>query len=149
MKKLDCGCGSGKRPAAGYDAYCDIIKPRPGVILPEPYYECPMENMSCFKDGEFDFVRCHHSIEHVTDPAKACSELMRIASAGVISFPPPQAEMMFGRRDHNWYVFIDRKRLLFVKKWHKSLGIARAVTRCELNVEFLWNTSFQFQVVRV
>lgn len=147
MKRIDIGCGSGpKRPARGFDMYCDVIAPRPGVILPDPYVQCPMEAMP-FKDKEFDFARCHHVIEHTQDPDRACSELIRIARAGVLSFPPPQAEMMFGRRDHNWFVFVDRGRLLFVKKRYACYGVPRAVTRCELNVDFPWEGDFQWQVV--
>jgi SAM-dependent methyltransferase len=106
-----------------------------------------MEDMP-FRDKEFDWARCHHVIEHTTDPDKACQELIRIAKAGILSFPPPQAEMMFGRRDHNWYVFVDRQRLLFVPQWHESMGIPRAKTRCELNVNFQWEETFEWQVVR-
>jgi hypothetical protein len=147
---IDIGCGSGpKRPAPDYDMYCDVIAPRPGVILPEPYVQCAMEDMSCFKDKEFDYARCHHVAEHVVDPDRAMSELQRIARSGVINTPPAQAEMQFGRKDHNWYVFIDRGRLLFIEKWHKSLGIPRPVTRCELNQDFYWQDSFEWQVVRV
>ena len=144
-KKIDVGCGGGRRPAAGYDMYCDKFMPKDP---PKPFVKCPMEDMP-FGDKEFDWARCWHVIEHTTDPAKACDELMRIAEAGVIAFPPPQAEMLFGRREHNFYVFPDRGRLLFVPKWHRSLGIPRAVTRCELNVTFEWEGSFQYQVVDV
>ena len=102
-KTLDCGCGSGpKRPAKGFSAYCDVIKPGPGVILPSPYFCCKMEDMSCFGNKEFDYVRAHHSIEHVTDPALACKELIRVAKAGILSFPPPQAEMLFGRKQNRF-----------------------------------------------
>jgi ubiquinone/menaquinone biosynthesis C-methylase UbiE len=100
-----------------------------------------------FKDKEFDYARCHHVIEHTQDPDKACRELIRIAKEGILSFPPPQAEMMFGRKDHHWFVFVDRGRLLFVKKRHSSYGVARKVTGCELNVDFRWKDSFQWQVV--
>jgi len=147
MKKLDCGCGSGRRPAPGYDAYCDIIAPAPGVILPTPYYQCPLEDMRCFKNKEFDFVRCHHALEHTNDPGRACSELVRIAKAGILSFPTPQAELMFGRKDHNWFVFVDRGRLLFVRKRNPSLGIERRLTGCELNVDFKWENDFKWQMV--
>lgn len=147
---LDAGCGSGpKRPAAGFSAYCDVIKPREGVQLPDPYYVAPLEDMGCFTDKQFDWVRSNHSLEHCIDPDKACAEIIRVGKAGIISFPPPQAEMLFGRRDHNWYIFVDRGRLLFVSKWHDSLGIPRAVTRCELNVNFTWQDSFEWQVVRL
>lgn len=147
MKRIDIGCGSGpKRPAPGYDMYTDVIEPREGVVLPTPYIQCPMEKMP-FPDKEFDFARCHHVIEHTDDPDRACAELIRIARAGIVSFPPPQAEIMFGRRDHKWFVFIDRGRLLFVRKRHPSYGVPRAVTRCQLNVDFTWEESFSWQVV--
>lgn len=147
---LDLGCGTGeKRPTPGFSAYVDVIPVREGVVYPEPYYCTPMEDLSCFADKEFDYVKAHHSIEHCDDPDKACSEILRVGKAGCISFPPPQAEMMFGRRDHNWYIFIDHGRLLFVQKFHASLGIPRRVTGSELNVNFEWTDSFDWQVVRV
>jgi SAM-dependent methyltransferase len=145
MKKVDVGCGGTLRRAApGYDVYTDVVEPE--LQLPGKYVRCAMENMP-FADKEFDFARCHHVIEHTEDPAKACSELIRIAKAGILSFPPMQAEIMFGRKDHNWFVAVDRGRLLFIAKRHASYGVPRAVTRCELNVNFEWKDSFDYQVV--
>ena len=144
MKRIDIGSGGGRRPAAGYDMYTDVNMPK---VPPEPFVQCPMEKMP-FGDHEFDWARCHHVIEHVQDPDLACSELIRIAKAGLLSFPPPQAELMFGRRDHNWFVFVDRNRLLFVRKRHPSYGVPRSETRCQLNVDFEWNGTFEWQVVR-
>lgn len=144
--KIDVGCGAGpNRPAKGYDAYCDIHDPK--LVTVRPYFQCAMEDMGCFKDKEFDFARCHHVLEHVSDPNRACAELIRIARAGLISFPTPQAEIQFGRKDHNWFIFIDRGRLLFLRKRNPSYDIPRAVTGCELNVNFPWEGSFQWQVV--
>lgn len=145
MSKIDVGCGSGpKRPAPGYDMYCDIHEPQ--LVTVRPYVQCPMEAMP-FKDKEFEYARCHHVIEHTQDPDRACSELIRIARSGLLSFPPPQAEILFGRRDHNWFVFVDKGRLLFVRKRHPSYGVPRAVTGCQLNVDFRWEGSFRWQVV--
>lgn len=149
-RTLDAGCGSGpKRPARGFSAYCDIIKPGPGVILPEPYFCTPLEDLSCFKDKEFDFVRAHHCLEHVIDPDKACAEIIRVGKRGIISTPPAHACIMFGRADHRWLVFHDRDRLLFLEKWHRSLGIPRSVTQCQLNQNFIWEGSFRWQTVHV
>ena len=100
-----------------------------------------------FKDKEFDYARCHHVIEHTEDPAKACSELVRIARGGILSFPPPQAELMFGRKEHRWFVFVDKGRLLFVAKRHPSYGIERRKTGCTINVDFEWKDSFKWTVV--
>lgn len=144
MKKIDIGSGGGRRPAAGYDMYTDIFMPKDP---PKPFVQTPAEDLSMFKDKEFDYARCHHVIEHVNDPNLACAEIIRIAKAGRLSFPPMQAEVMFGRRDHNWFVCIDRGRLLFIKKRHASYGIPRSITRCELNVDFDWEGDFQWQVV--
>lgn len=143
MNRIDIGSGGGRRPAKGYDMYTDLNMPKDP---PTPFVQCGMEKMP-FGDKSFDFARCHHSIEHTNDPGRACAELIRIARAGILSFPPPQAEILFGRRDHNWFVFVDRGRLLFIKKRHASYGVPRAVTRCELNVNFSWEGSFDFQVV--
>lgn len=49
-------------------------------------YECPVEQTP-FADKQFDFVYCSHVLEHSTDPAKACTELMRIAKRGYIETP--------------------------------------------------------------
>ena len=145
---LDAGCGTGpKRPAADFSCYCDVIPVRAGVQYPDPYYCAPLEDMSCFGDKQFDWVRSHHSIEHTTDPDKACSEIVRIGKAGVLSFPTPQAEQMFGRRDHNWFVYIDRGRLLFVAKRYACYGVPRSETHCELNQDFYWKESFEWKVV--
>lgn len=144
-RKIDVGCGATLRRAApGFDVYTDIVECE--LDLPGKYVRCAMEQMP-FRDNEFDYARCHHVIEHTEDPGKACSELMRIARAGIISFPPMQAEIMFGRTDHNWFVVVDRGRLLFIKKRHASYGIPRRVTGCELNVDFKWEGSFKWQVV--
>lgn len=143
--KIDVGCGGTLRRAKpGFDVYTDIVEPELG--LPGKYIRCAMEKMP-FKDKEFSYAKCHHVIEHVQDPDKACAELIRIAEKGILSFPPAQAEIMFGRKDHNWFVFIDRGRLLFVKKRHPSYGVPRRETNCQLNVNFPWEGSFEWQTV--
>jgi hypothetical protein len=145
--KVDIGCGGTmKRAAKGFDVYTDVIHPSKADV-PGQYIQCPMEKMP-FKDKEFIYARCHHVIEHTEDPGKACKELVRIAEEGIISFPPMQAEIMFGRKDHNWFVVVDRGRLLFIKKRHASYGIPRGDTGCELNVDFQWKGSFEWQVVQ-
>jgi len=146
LKRIDIGSGDGKRPAKGYDVYTDVNLPR--TPMPGKFVLCPMESMGMFQDKEFDYARCHHVIEHVNDPDAACTQLIRIAKAGIISFPTPQAELMFGRRDHNWFVFVDRGRLLFVRKRYPCFGVPRRVTYCELNVDFNWEGSFKWITVK-
>ena len=147
---LDAGCGTGpKRPAAGFSCYCDIIPVRDGVQYPDPYYCAPLEDMSCFADKQFDWVRCHHAIEHTINPAKACDELMRVGKAGIISFPGTLAEMCYGRVDHTHYVFVDRGKLVFVPKFHASLGIPQRRARGALNVDFVWHGKFKNVLLKI
>ena len=147
---LDAGCGTGpKRPAAGFSVYCDVIPVRGGVLYPTPYFNAPLEDMSCFADKQFDWVRCNHAIEHTINPAKACDELMRVGKAGIISFPGTLAEMCYGRRDHTHYVFVDRGRLVFVPKFHASLGIPQRRARGALNVDFVWHGKFKYVLLKI
>ena len=144
--RVNIGCGGTKRRAGtGFDFYTDINPAK--EKLDGTFVQTPAESMPMFGDKEFDYAQCHHVIEHVNDPDRACSEIIRIAKAGRLSFPPMQAEIMFGRSDHNWFVCIDHGRLLFIKKRHASYGIPRAETGCELNVDFDWVDSFEWQVV--
>jgi len=145
---LDAGSSIGtKRPAPGFSAYCDVIVPREGDIVPENYHTAPLEDMSCFSDKQFDWVRCHHAIEHTYDPDKACRELIRVGKAGIISYPPMWSCMLFGRRDHNWFVTEDHGRLVFIKKRHASYGVPRCEVGTELNRNFEWKDSFKWLVV--
>ena len=41
-----------------------------------------IENMTIYKDGQFDFLVCSHVLEHVSDPVKAAQELQRVLKSG-------------------------------------------------------------------
>ena len=145
---LDAGSGIGpKRPAPGFSAYCDIIVPCNGDVVPENYHVAPLEDMSCFGDKIFDYVRCHHSLEHCEDPDKACKEIIRVGKSGLISYPPMWSCMLFGRADHRYFMTEDHGRLLFIRKRHPSYGVPRKVVGTELNRNFNWVGSFKWQVV--
>lgn len=139
--KIDIACG--ERPNLDCLVHTDIYTPK--FVFPEghKFVLCPCEEMP-FEDKEFDFSYCHHGIEHVQDPDKACSEIIRISKSGILYFPTPQIEMLLGRSDHNWYVFIDSGRLLFIQKFHKSLCKKYKVER---ENKFIWKGSFEWTVV--
>ena len=104
--RIDVGCGHKPRP--GFDVYTDVymsdaVKNNPELV--HKFVEAPLENMPLFLDKQFDFAYCHHVIEHVNDPDKACKELTRIAKEGVLYFPSPQLEIVCGRYDHKWLIF--------------------------------------------
>ncbi len=68
--------------------------------------ECTVEETP-FADKEFDFVYCSHVLEHVTDPEKACAELMRIGKRGYIETPKPGKDVLFNTAavsNHKWAV---------------------------------------------
>ena len=121
--KIDIGCGP--RPHAGYDAYTDVYLPKNIAQNPEllsKFTKTGLEDMSMFKDKQFDYAYGHHMIEHIEDPNKACAELVRIAKAGILYFPSVEIDILIGRNDHNWLIFPDYKKnhLLFIKKRFKS-----------------------------
>jgi len=159
VKRIDIGCGP--KPQKGYDAYIDIYMNRSVRIHPEianRFTKTCAEDLSMFKDKEFDFAWCHHVIEHVQDPNKACAEIMRIAKTGVFYFPTVSIEILCGRDDHNWMVFpnYEKKHLLFIKKRFKSFygqGGKRNIQAdarpwiCNQSPPFEWKDSFTWTVV--
>jgi ubiquinone/menaquinone biosynthesis C-methylase UbiE/MoaA/NifB/PqqE/SkfB family radical SAM enzyme len=81
----------------------------------KPVYECSVENMP-FADKEFDFVYCSHVLEHVSDPVKACKELMRVGRRGYIETPAPGKDMWLNTAamsNHRWKVELDKDTLVF------------------------------------
>jgi len=138
-KRIDIGCG--EKPQVCFDVYTDIYQPK--VEVPGKFVLCSVESMP-FQDDEFSYSRCHHVIEHTSNPDRACRELIRISKAGTLWFPTPQAELLFGRADHRWFVFVERGKLLFVAKRFASYKIKCA---CLKSIEFLWEKRFSWEIV--
>jgi radical SAM superfamily enzyme YgiQ (UPF0313 family)/ubiquinone/menaquinone biosynthesis C-methylase UbiE len=72
----------------------------------KPVFECDVEQMP-FGDQEFDFVYCSHVLEHVSDPEKACRELMRVGKRGYIETPTRGKDVwldMTRTSNHRWWV---------------------------------------------
>jgi len=138
-KKIDVGCG--ERPHVGYNTYTDIYQPN--TSIEGNFVLCSMENMP-FADKEFAYSRCHHVIEHVSNPDCACKELIRVSKKGTLWFPTPQAELLFGRGDHRWFIFVENNKLLFVARRFRPYSIKIS---CEKSVEFPWEGGFEWEVV--
>lgn len=83
-----------------------------------------------FRDKTFDYAYACHVLEHVTDPSRACAELMRVARAGYIETPDPFYEQGYNypeleRRGwpfHRWFVWVNEAgTLTFEPKTEESL----------------------------
>jgi len=137
--QVEVGCGG--IPAAGYDVYTDVYTP--DVEIPGKFVLCAMENMP-FGDKEFEYSRCHHVIEHTSNPDRALAELVRISRKGTLWFPTPQAELLFGRADHRWFVFVEGPKLVIVARRFSPYQVKAAVKK---DVRFDWEGNIQWQVI--
>jgi hypothetical protein len=79
-----------------------------------------------FRDHQFDFVICSHTLEDVRDPLWVCSELVRVGKRGYIEVPSRAAESTMGKErpgmaglsHHRWLIDITGTHIQFVPKWH-------------------------------
>jgi hypothetical protein len=114
-----------------------------------------------FRDKEFDFVVCSHTLEDIRDPLWVCSEIIRIGKAGYIEVPSRLWETcrgmepgIAGLSHHRWLIDIDpgANSIRFLQKLHRihnwRYSLPHSVLR-KLPVEqtaqwLLWNGSFEF-----
>jgi len=170
---LDIGCGN--RPFAQATHLVDVSltdhSERFGYPIPldgRPFYECSVEELP-FDDGSFDYAYCSHVLEHVERPDLACRELMRVAKRGYIETPRSWVEYVFGAASHRWLIDDELGVLIFREKLAAEdsdpLGIRDAIfslmdnprfrahwnsagIRAVRNVEWHWDGSFDFAVIR-
>ena len=100
--------GSGHNPKARSDVLCDKFigddEQRGGAIITDrPMVEADGELLP-FADRAFDYVICSHVLEHVEDPKRFISELMRVARRGYIETPSEIGERIYGWHYHKWVV---------------------------------------------
>jgi SAM-dependent methyltransferase len=169
---LDIGCGGMPYQHATHLADVSLFDHRgrfglPVPLLPRPVFECSVENMP-FEDSQFDFVYCAHVLEHVSDPAAACRELMRVGRRGYIECPRSWTEYVFSAPDHRWLVDYESGTLIFREKLRieqgDPLGLRFAIfawlrdpefrrhwdssaTRALRAVRVYWESSFDFVVI--
>ncbi len=103
---LDVGSGHNPHPRSDIlcDRYIEDDTERGGSIRADrPLIVADAHNLP-FKDKAFDYVIASHIIEHMDDPVRFCSELMRVARRGFIASPTEIAEHLFYWPFHKWYV---------------------------------------------
>lgn len=85
---------------------------------------CAPEVWRAFRDKEFDFVVCSHTLEDVRDPIFVCAQLVRVAKAGYIEVPSRfrecakwrYGELGMGFEHHRWIVDVEDGTVAFSAK---------------------------------
>lgn len=131
-KVLDIGSGAYPFPLATHLA--DLFEgetPHRAEPLVRDHRElrvCNIEELP-YGDKEFEFVYCSHVLEHVSDPAKACEEIMRVGKRGYIETPTRTSDIMFNftrlKNHHRWHIIFAQNTLIFIEwtdKEHRDTG---------------------------
>ena len=69
---------------------------------PRPLFDADVTDMP-FVDKVFDYVICSHLLEHVTDPAAAIDEMVRVSKAGYIEVPRATSAKVIDFPSHVWW----------------------------------------------
>lgn len=125
------------------------------------------KTLSIFKNKEIDFLYTMQMLEHVDDPEKACSEIMRVAKRGFIDTPRDICDIHMGHPEHKWFINLVDNVLVFSKKPFLNInspifGVYPLVAfwsdpevsllldfyyRNVSNVQFEWNGEFKYKVI--
>ena len=123
-----------------------------------------------FANRTFDFVYCAHIFEHIDDPIKACSEVMRVGRGGYLETPNFMKDMLFcqaAHMNHHWHTIAAGTTLFFFEYTSRQLEGIRSSVWHDLiwssfyhplqdvfvenqdlfNTMFLWSNKFDVQVV--
>ncbi len=116
---VDIGSGEHPFPRATIlaDLYLDESPHRTRSIVRDdrPFLLVDIHHLP-FRDNSVDFVYCSHVLEHVDDPIKACSELVRVGRRGYIETPTFASDILFSWANqvkHRWHVVASEKYLFF------------------------------------
>ncbi len=168
-KVLDIG--GGHKPLKRADYYVDfdltdgIHRDGQGIPaeLKDRYIVADVHKLP-FSDKSVDFVYCSHVLEHVSDPAMACKEIIRVGKRGFIETPRKWVELCAGHPSHQWLIdamegtivfekrnFIESPYLnsLLISVWNSKKLEELALKRF-LNIsclQFYWEDEFSFRVI--
>lgn len=120
-KVLDIGGGHSPLPEATIVVEYNLTSghDRDGHSIPlDPRYVEGDAQALPFPDQTFDFAYATHVFEHVRDPAKACTEMARVAPRGYIETPRKMTELFAGYPSHRWLVDVVEGVLTFERRWY-------------------------------
>jgi len=115
-----------------------------------------------FRDKQFDFVLCSHTLEDIRDPIGVCAELVRVARAGYIEVPSRLVEsskgverpFYCGYYHHRWLCETEGTKISFMfkpamlhayRRFHFNTGPFRKINPKYESTGFFWDGSFQFE----
>lgn len=120
-RKWDLNICCGKTDGGGVNA--DIVKHKdlPNFVLIKDIYRLP------FKNKQFNYVLCSHTIEHVDNPVRFYQELKRVGKYVVLVVPPlwDIFASFFAFPSHKWICLaIQKEHTTLPKMIPYSLAIA-------------------------
>ncbi|MGC2062327.1 MAG: radical SAM protein, partial [Thermodesulfovibrionales bacterium] len=168
-KVLDIGGGHNPFFRADYIIDSDIADGlhRDGQKIPaalqDKYINADVHNLP-FDDKSIDFIYCSHVLEHVLDPVRACSELIRVGKRGFIETPRKWSELFAGYPSHQWLIdnidgelVFERRQFIESPYLNSLLHAVWRSKRLELNalrtflniscLQFCWKDTFSFRVI--
>lgn len=145
-----------------YDLQSGYHRDQYHVSLDERWLAADIQQLP-FADKAFDFVYCSHVLEHVTDPEKACKELMRVAHRGYFETPRKLTELLHGHPTHRWLVDTQGEKLIFEPRCFVESPLQNFALAHILNypqtldrfltqyrniscVQVLWEGNFEYEV---
>lgn len=123
---LDIGSGGDPFPFATFlvDRFIEPTNHRYGSIVQngKPLVSADIHQLP-FQDKSFDFVYCAHILEHVDDPVRACSEIMRVGKRGYLETPSISEDILFAwaKERHKWHVVGISRALCFFEYTPRQL----------------------------
>lgn len=149
-KVLDVG-GSGKQhQLIKIDTILDLVRPEekdytPSILRAKHFVQLDItKDKFPFKDKSFDVVLCTHTLEDLTDPYLAISEMSRVGKRGYIATPHRGQDMVF---DHlqitEWNIGPVRQPGLAHHKWLFELR-NKQMYIVPKNYPILYSRDFQF-----
>jgi SAM-dependent methyltransferase len=128
---LDIGGGHDPFPDATIlsDRYLERTRHRMEDLVRDsrPFIILDVEDLP-LKDKSIGFIYCSHVLEHVDDPLKACSELMRVGRRGYIETPTYAQDGLFAwaKDMHKWHVVSISNKLVFFEYNDRQLEGVRS-----------------------
>src|SRR3989304_6747666 len=171
-KVLDIGGSMRQREEIRVDTLVDIISPEEAPYGPSKLQATHFVRLDVvkqklpFKDKEFDFCLCSHTLEDLTYPFLVIEEMERVAKRGLIVTPSMGADMVFSHYDlsdwltgarrvpghshHKWFFLGKKNKMIIIPKNYGVLytsGFQIVDWKGKSDLEFTWHDKINYEVV--